>query len=87
MPQGVLKKSAGKSKVAKKQCPKKAAPKLIAPKKQRAVKEARITKKHTAAITAATEKLIASRVGHLELLKGTRREIEKEKKKETAKSD
>ena len=31
-------------------------------------------------LTEATEKLIASKVGHLELLKGTRKEIEQEKK-------
>ena len=31
-------------------------------------------------LTEATEKLIASKVGHLELLKGTRKEIEQAKK-------
>ncbi|QLQ80773.1 hypothetical protein HG537_0E01280 [Torulaspora globosa] len=35
----------------------------------------------TASLTESTEKLIASKVGHLELLKGTRRELEKEKGK------
>ncbi|SCU92931.1 LAME_0F02058g1_1 [Lachancea meyersii CBS 8951] len=34
-------------------------------------------------LTESTEKLIASRVGHLELLKGTRKEVEKQKKKDT----
>jgi hypothetical protein len=47
------------------------------------VQEAKITQKHAAALTAATEKLLASRVGHLELLKGTRREIEKKDKDKT----
>jgi hypothetical protein len=45
-------------------------------------------KRHSAALTSATEKLIASRVGHLELLKGNRREIEKaerEKKEKESK--
>lgn len=35
----------------------------------------------TASLTESTEKLIASKVGHLEILKGTRRELEKEKGK------
>lgn len=35
----------------------------------------------TASLTESTEKLIASKVGHLELLKGTRRELEREKGK------
>lgn len=34
----------------------------------------------TASLTESTEKLIASKVGHLEILKGTRRELEKAKK-------
>lgn len=34
----------------------------------------------TASLTASTEKLIASKVGHLEILKGTRRELEKKEK-------
>ncbi|CCC66784.1 hypothetical protein NCAS_0A02260 [Naumovozyma castellii] len=34
----------------------------------------------TASLTETTEKLIASRVGHLELLKGTRKELEKKAK-------
>ncbi|QLG73645.1 hypothetical protein HG535_0F01560 [Zygotorulaspora mrakii] len=35
----------------------------------------------TASLTESTEKLIASKVGHLEVLKGTRRELAKEKNK------
>ncbi|SCU84474.1 LAFA_0D10154g1_1 [Lachancea sp. 'fantastica'] len=34
-------------------------------------------------LTVSTEKLIASRVGHLELLKGTRKELETQKKKDS----
>lgn len=41
----------------------------------------KIAKKHTAHLATATEKLLASRIGHLELLKGTRKEVEKSKKK------
>ncbi|KAF5114519.1 hypothetical protein DV454_002916 [Geotrichum candidum] len=68
--------------------PKKAAPKKLAPRRKGAVTDARILKRHSAALTSATEKLIASRVGHLELLKGNRREIEKaerEKKEKESK--
>lgn len=35
----------------------------------------------TASLTESTQRLIASKVGHLELLKGTRRELEKGKGK------
>ncbi|CEP60459.1 uncharacterized protein LALA0_S01e11364g [Lachancea lanzarotensis] len=34
-------------------------------------------------LTVSTEKLIASRVGHLELLKGTRKELAKQKKNDS----
>ncbi|KAL6947557.1 hypothetical protein ACO0RG_000132 [Hanseniaspora osmophila] len=36
-------------------------------------------------ITEQTEKLVASKVGHLEVLKGTRKEIEKQKKQKALK--
>lgn len=68
--------------------PKKAAPKKLAPRRKGAIVDAKILKRHSAALTSATEKLIASRVGHLELLKGNRREIEKaerEKKEKESK--
>lgn len=35
----------------------------------------------TASLSQSTEKMIASKVGHLEMIKGTRRELEKEKNK------
>lgn len=66
--------------------PKKAAPKKLAPKRKAAIKNAQITKRHTAALTGATEKLLASKIGHLELLKGTRKEIE-QKNNNNNKSD
>ena len=34
----------------------------------------------------STEKLIASRVGHLELIKGSRRQVEKENKQQANKN-
>jgi len=82
MAQGNLKlKSKGPARVTKKQQnPKRAAPKIIKPKKQTAKEAQKLTKIHQGQLMKSTEKLIASRVGHLELLKGTRREIEKENK-------
>lgn len=62
----------------KQQNPKPAAPKMIKPKKQNLAQMAKLNKVYS--VTAQTEKLISSRVGHLELLKGSRREIEKEEK-------
>lgn len=54
-------------------------------KKQDAKIHAKVTKKHTASLTAATEKLLASRVGHLEILKGTRKEVEAKQAAKTKK--
>jgi hypothetical protein len=75
-----------KTRITKKQQnPKKAAPKIIKPKNQQLAQLAKLSK--TYSVTQQTEKLIASRVGHLELLKGSRRQIEraeKEKKKKEA---
>jgi hypothetical protein len=75
-----------KTRITKKQQnPKKAAPKMIKPKNQQLAQLAKLSK--TYSVTQQTEKLIASRVGHLELLKGSRRQIEraeKEKKKKEA---
>lgn len=65
--------------------PRKAAPKKIAPKRPEAVKQAKMAKQHTKALTEATEKLIASRIGHLEMIKGSRKEVEAEKKKKEEK--
>lgn len=44
-----------------------------------------ITKKHTAALGSATEKSLASKIGHLEILKGTRKELEQKTKDDTKK--
>ncbi|PRT56088.1 hypothetical protein B9G98_03708 [Wickerhamiella sorbophila] len=81
MPQGKLKVSTGTGKKTKSQQQLKKGAKSFKPKRQAARKDAQIAKKHSAALTSATEKLLSSRVGHLELLKGTRREIEKSKDK------
>lgn len=42
-------------------------------------------KKHSSAIAVGTEKLLSSRVGHLEVLKGSRREIAKKEALKQAK--
>lgn len=80
MAQGKLKlKSKAPARVTKKQInPKKAAPRNIKPKKKDVTNLLKRT--HTSKLITQTEKLVSSRVGHLELLKGTRRELEKAKK-------
>lgn len=80
MTQAPLKvKSKEKKRITKKQQnPKKAAPKIIKPKNEKLATMSKLSKSYS--VTASTEKLIASRVGHLELLKGSRREVEKEQK-------
>lgn len=65
--------------------PKAAAPRNIKPKNKQLATLAKLTKVYS--VTQQTEKLISSRVGHLELLKGSRRQLEraeKEKKKKEA---
>ncbi|AMD18540.1 HBL362Cp [Eremothecium sinecaudum] len=56
----------------------KAAPIQIKSKKKSLQHMKKLSK--TCSLTAATERLVASKVGHLELLRGTRRELEGEKK-------
>ncbi|KAK9239481.1 hypothetical protein V1525DRAFT_372687 [Lipomyces kononenkoae] len=77
MVQGTLKNIKAKT-TSKTLTPKKAAKKIIAPRKNSAIVTAKLKKKHAAAIAVNTEKLLSSRVGHLEVLKGSRREIAKE---------
>lgn len=87
MPQKALKvtkKPKNPRRVTKKQKNlKKAAPLLINSKKKSLQHIKKLNK--TYSFNQTTEQLIASRVGHLELLKGTRREIENEKKKQIKK--
>lgn len=68
------------------QNPKAAAPKAYKVKKNSSAKTAdNLQRKHSGSLIANTEKLIASRVGHLELVKGSRREVEKKHKEEAQK--
>ncbi|KAH3669005.1 hypothetical protein OGAPHI_002760 [Ogataea philodendri] len=84
MAQGNLKLAKKKSaRVTKHQKnPRAAAPKILKPRKANSDEKqlVRLSKKHSATLVASTEKLIASRVGHLELIKGSRKEVEKKKK-------
>jgi hypothetical protein len=84
MAQGNLKLSKKKAaRVTKHQKnPKAAAPKLyksknVSLKEKQVIK---LAKGHQAKLVSNTEKLISSRVGHLELLKGDRRTLEKEER-------
>lgn len=86
MAQGNLKlKSKAKGRVTKKQSNLRAAAPLIIKPKKTAAKQLYELKRSVGNLIG-TEKLIASRVGHLELIKGSRRQIEKEQK-EQAKKD
>ncbi|SCU93896.1 LADA_0G05424g1_1 [Lachancea dasiensis] len=85
MPQKALKvtkKSKDPRRVTKKQKNlRKAAPLQIKSRKKSLAHLKKLSK--ASSLTETTEKLISSRVGHLELLKGTRKELEKQKKKDT----
>ncbi|GEQ69449.1 hypothetical protein JCM33374_g3121 [Metschnikowia sp. JCM 33374] len=80
MAQGNLKlKSKGKGRVTKRQSNlRAAAPIIIKPKKQVAKQAYNLRK--SVGSSNGTEKLISSRVGHLEIIKGSRRQIEREQK-------
>ncbi|VEU21944.1 DEKNAAC102890 [Brettanomyces naardenensis] len=62
--------------------PRSAAPKILKAKKigHRELEIRKLSKKERGRFADSTEKSIAAKVGHLELLKGTRREIEKDAK-------
>ncbi|ODV59537.1 uncharacterized protein ASCRUDRAFT_76933 [Ascoidea rubescens DSM 1968] len=84
MAQGNLKlKDKPLKRITKKQKnPRKAAPKIIKPKKTSKLKTTKNlgTFQKYGNIISSTEKLIASRIGHLELVKGSKREIKKSDK-------
>lgn len=86
MAQGNLKlKSKGKGRVTKRQSNLRAAAPLIIKPKRTIAKQQYDLKKSVGNLVG-TEKLIASRVGHLELIKGSRRQLEKEQKEEAKKA-
>ncbi|CAN3356795.1 hypothetical protein DICA3_C05776 [Diutina catenulata] len=69
----------------KQQNPRNYAPKIIKPKRGKAKEEQKLTKVQQAQLATSTEKLISSRVGHLELIKGSRRQLEKQAKEDAKK--
>ncbi|KUJ11855.1 uncharacterized protein LY89DRAFT_673675 [Mollisia scopiformis] len=59
--------------------PKKGA-RTIKPRNAALVKNAKITKKHSAGLTAMTERTLGAKAGHLELLKGGKKNKDKDAK-------
>ncbi|KAF2247466.1 hypothetical protein BU26DRAFT_566444 [Trematosphaeria pertusa] len=49
---------------------------VIKPKKASLISQNKIKKKHTAGLTAKTEKLLAEKAGHLEMLRGGKKDKE-----------
>ncbi|EEQ33044.1 hypothetical protein McanMca71_003760 [Microsporum canis] len=79
MAQGAIKKT--KAAPAKKPTtlgPKRGA-KTIAPKKAKLIKQQKMVKKLTSGLTGKTERMLAEKAGHLELLKGTRKDKKTDK--------
>ncbi|KAL5339335.1 hypothetical protein BJX70DRAFT_364059 [Aspergillus crustosus] len=81
MAQGLLKKSkpATTSKRSKTLGPKKGTNGTIAPKKASLIRQQKITKKLTSGLVAKTERNLAQRAGHLELLAGGKKDKKKGK--------
>ena len=52
---------------------------MIKPKKAKLISQQKIKKKHSAGLTAQTEKMLGEKAGHLELLRGGKKD-KKEKK-------
>ncbi|EMC99546.1 hypothetical protein BAUCODRAFT_62960 [Baudoinia panamericana UAMH 10762] len=52
---------------------------VIKPKKAALQKQQQMKKKHTAGLTALTEKSLASKAGHLEMLRGGKKDRQAEK--------
>ncbi|CBF74858.1 DUF2462 domain-containing protein [Aspergillus nidulans FGSC A4] len=77
MAQGLLKKAPAKPSSSKRPTalgPKKGRNSQIAPKKAALIKQQKITKKLSAGLTAKTERSLAQRAGHLELLAGGKKD-------------
>ncbi|KAK2837011.1 hypothetical protein FQN49_006495 [Arthroderma sp. PD_2] len=79
MAQGALKKAKPASTKKPTALGPKRGAKTIAPKKSKLVSQQKMLKKLTSGLTGKTERLLAEKAGHLELLKGTRKDKKKEK--------
>ncbi|KAF2404548.1 hypothetical protein EJ06DRAFT_546408 [Trichodelitschia bisporula] len=83
MPQGMLKKTTG-------QKPKALAPlkrrgsRIIKPKKPLLIKKKKLVQKHSSGLTGLTERALAERAGHLEILEGGKKSKKEEAAKEGA---
>ncbi|WPK27633.1 hypothetical protein PUMCH_005030 [Australozyma saopauloensis] len=86
MAQGNIKlKLTKKARVTKRQSNLRAAAPLIIKPKKSAAKQTFDLKKSVGALNG-TEKLIAGRVGHLEIIRGSRRQLEKQEKEKARKA-
>ncbi|KAJ5444218.1 UPF0390 protein [Penicillium daleae] len=78
MAQGLLKKSKPATATAKRSSlaasKTKRGPRQIAPKKQSLIRQAKMTKKLTSGLVTKTERSLATKAGHLELLKGGKKD-------------
>ncbi|KAF2481175.1 hypothetical protein BDY17DRAFT_300818 [Neohortaea acidophila] len=72
MAQGQIKKS--KAPAPKVTQRKQTGARVIKPRKAAAVKQQKMKKKHSAGLTAVTEKSLASKAGHLEMLSGGKKD-------------
>ncbi|KAJ5678853.1 UPF0390 protein [Penicillium macrosclerotiorum] len=84
MAQGLLKKSKPSTATAKRgaNARTKPGPRQIAPKKQALIKVAKLNKKLTSGLVAKTERSLATKAGHLEMLAGGKKDkAGKDKKK------
>ncbi|EON67288.1 hypothetical protein W97_06541 [Coniosporium apollinis CBS 100218] len=73
MAQGAVKKAAKPAGVTKSQRTQRGA-RVIAPKKVKLIQQQKLVKKHTSGLTALTEKNLAEKAGHLELLRGGKKD-------------
>ncbi|WEW58885.1 hypothetical protein PRK78_004353 [Emydomyces testavorans] len=84
MAQGTIKKSKAASSSTKRPSalgPRKGS-RVIAPKKAALIKQKKLTKKLSAGLTAKTERNLAEKAGHLELLRGGKKDGKNEKRSE-----
>ncbi|KAF2656985.1 hypothetical protein K491DRAFT_595872 [Lophiostoma macrostomum CBS 122681] len=77
MAQGAVKKSSKPTTSKKPTGPKRGA-RVIKPKKASLISQQKIKKKHAAGLTAQTEKLLAEKAGHLEMLRGGKKDKDKD---------
>ncbi|KAI4146279.1 MAG: hypothetical protein LQ340_005987 [Diploschistes diacapsis] len=75
MAQGTIKKSRATTAPKRSSHPDaKKGKRVIKPKKEALVKKSKITKKYSAGLTAKTERNLAEKAGHLEMLKGGKKD-------------